>query len=80
MAQVHSPLVYTSQGVPISVNGTAQVQGVWHYKVSWSQVKINGSNKEMLKFAAEQFGSKSVEEVSTARICINVIQGCSVPK
>merc|ERR1712165_598335 len=41
--EVHSPRVYTIQGVPISVIGTAQV-------------KINGSNEKMLEYAAEQFG------------------------
>ena len=41
--EVYSPRVYTMQGVPISVIGTAQV-------------KINGSNEKMLEFAAEQFG------------------------
>jgi flotillin len=48
---VQSPRVYTSQGVPISVTGVAQV-------------KINGSNDEMLRAAAEQFGDKTEEEIS----------------
>jgi len=56
--EVHSPRVYTSQGVPISVVGTAQV-------------KINGSNLEML--AAEQFGNKSVQEV--LQICLETMEG-----
>ena len=43
--------VYTSQGVGISVVGTAQV-------------KINGASEEMLRYAAEQFGSKSEEELT----------------
>ena len=42
---INTPKVYTSQGVAIGVVGTAQV-------------KINGSNEEMLRYAAEQFGSK----------------------
>jgi len=58
--EVHSPRVYTSQGVPISVVGTAQV-------------KINGSNEEMLAFAAEQFGGKPVEEV--LQICLETMEG-----
>ena len=48
--EVHSPRVYTSQGVPISVIGTAQV-------------KINGSKTEMLEYAAEQFGGKPPGEI-----------------
>lgn len=48
---IRSDKVYTSQGVPISVTGVAQV-------------KINGSNDEMLRAAAEQFGSKSSEEIT----------------
>ena len=47
---MHSPRVYTSQGVPISVIGTAQV-------------KINGSKTEMLEYAAEQFGGKPPGEI-----------------
>merc|ERR1712172_244735 len=58
--EVHSPRVYTSQGVPISVVGTAQV-------------KINGSNEEMLAFAAEQFGGKPVDEV--LQICLETMEG-----
>jgi len=48
---VNSPTVYTSQGVPISVTGVAQV-------------KINGQNQEMLKAAIEQFGDKSEDEIA----------------
>ena len=51
---MHSPRVYTSQGVPISVIGTAQV-------------KILGSNEEMLRYAAEQFGGKPTPEVTEAQ-------------
>jgi len=47
---IDSPRVYTAQGVPISVIGTAQV-------------KIQGSNDEMLAAAAEQFGSKTEQEI-----------------
>jgi len=47
---INTPKVYTSQGVAIGVVGTAQV-------------KINGGNEEMLQYAAEQFGSKSQDEV-----------------
>merc|ERR1712168_1286704 len=58
--EVHTSNVYTSQGVPISVVGTAQV-------------KINGSSDEMLAFAAEQFGGKPVEEV--LQICLETMEG-----
>jgi len=58
--EVHSPRVYTSQGVPISVVGTAQV-------------KINGSSEEMLSYAAEQFGGKPANEI--LRICLETMEG-----
>jgi len=58
--EVQSPRVYTSQGVPISVVGTAQV-------------KINGSNEEMLAYAAEQFGGKPQGEI--LRICLETMEG-----
>merc|ERR1712038_1443617 len=58
--EVHSPRVYTSQGVPISVIGTAQV-------------KINGSSEQMLHFAAEQFGGKPPHEI--LRICLETMEG-----
>lgn len=57
---ITTPRVYTSQGVAIGVVGTAQV-------------KINGSNEEMLRFAAEQFGSKTVDEV--LKICMETMEG-----
>jgi len=57
---ITTPKVYTSQGVAIGVVGTAQV-------------KINGSNEEMLHYAAEQFGSKSQDEV--LRICMETMEG-----
>lgn len=48
--QVESPCVYTSQGVPISVTGIAQV-------------KIQGQNEDMLLTACEQFLGKSENEI-----------------
>nr|CAH7763334.1 unnamed protein product [Callosobruchus chinensis] len=47
---VDSPTVYTSQGVPISVTGIAQV-------------KIQGQNAEMLLNACEQFLGKKESEI-----------------
>merc|ERR1711892_28584 len=58
--EVNSPRVYTSQGVPISVVGTAQV-------------KINGASEEMLAYAAEQFGGKPVDEI--LQICLETMEG-----
>merc|ERR1711874_496638 len=58
--EVQSPRVYTSQGVPISVVGTAQV-------------KINGSSEEMLGYAAEQFGGKPQDEI--LQICLETMEG-----
>merc|ERR1712168_451925 len=58
--EVHTSNVYTSQGVPISVVGTAQV-------------KINGSSDEMLSYAAEQFGGKSQDEI--LQICLETVEG-----
>lgn len=48
--QVESPCVYTSQGVPISVTGIAQV-------------KIQGQNEDMLLTACEQFLGKNETEI-----------------
>lgn len=48
--QVESPCVYTSQGVPISVTGIAQV-------------KIQGQNEDMLLTACEQFLGKTENEI-----------------
>lgn len=48
--QVESPTVYTSQGVPISVTGIAQV-------------KIQGQNEDMLLTACEQFLGKAEAEI-----------------
>lgn len=48
--QVESPCVYTSQGVPISVTGIAQV-------------KIQGQNEDMLLTACEQFLGKKESEI-----------------
>lgn len=47
---VESPCVYTSQGVPISVTGIAQV-------------KIQGQNEDMLLTACEQFLGKTETEI-----------------
>ncbi|XP_068146464.1 flotillin-1 isoform X1 [Drosophila tropicalis] len=49
--QVESPCVYTSQGVPISVTGIAQV-------------KVQGQNEDMLLTACEQFLGKSESEIN----------------
>ena len=48
---IKSNTVYTSQGVPISVTGVAQV-------------KLESKNDEMLMAAAEQFGSKSEKDIA----------------
>jgi flotillin len=58
--EIDTGRVYTSKGVPISVVGTAQV-------------KINGSNEEMLAFAAEMFGDKTTDEVLT--VCLQTMEG-----
>jgi len=47
---VSSPRVYTVHGVPLSVNGIAQV-------------KITSSNEEMLRSAVEQFADKTDQEI-----------------
>lgn len=49
---VESPTVYTSQGVPISVTGIAQI-------------KIQGQNEEMLRTACEQFLGKSESDIAS---------------
>ncbi|EDW01747.1 flotillin-1 isoform X1 [Drosophila grimshawi] len=49
--QVESPCVYTSQGVPISVTGIAQV-------------KVQGQNEDMLLTACEQFLGKTEAEIN----------------
>ncbi|EEB12504.1 Flotillin-1, putative [Pediculus humanus corporis] len=48
---VESPIVYSIQGVPISVTGIAQI-------------KIQGQNEEMLLTACEQFLGKNEEEIA----------------
>jgi len=58
--EVFSPRVYTSQGVPISVTGIAQV-------------KINGSVEDMVISAAERFGDKSDADVTS--ICLETMEG-----
>ncbi|XP_076264984.1 flotillin-1 isoform X1 [Rhynchophorus ferrugineus] len=57
---VDSPTVYTSQGVPISVTGIAQV-------------KIQGQNEEMLLAACEQFLGKSEHEIE--QIALVTLEG-----
>lgn len=57
---VDSPTVYTSQGVPISVTGIAQV-------------KIQGQNEEMLLAACEQFLGKKQEEIQ--HIALHTLEG-----
>nr|CAH8833849.1 unnamed protein product [Trichobilharzia regenti] len=47
---IESPRIYTQLGVPITVTGVAQV-------------KINGTNREMLAAACEQFLGKSENEI-----------------
>ncbi|CAL8083143.1 unnamed protein product [Calicophoron daubneyi] len=47
---IESPRIYTQLGVPITVTGVAQV-------------KVNGSNEEMLAAACEQFLGKSENEI-----------------
>lgn len=58
--QIDSPKVYTSQGVPISVSGIAQV-------------KIQGQNKDMLLAACEQFLGKKESEVQ--HIALATLEG-----
>ena len=48
--EVKTNRVYTAQGVPLTVIGTAQV-------------KINGANETMLTYAAEQFGGEKTASV-----------------
>ena len=57
---VNTKKVYTCQGVALSVVGTAQV-------------KVNGSSEDMIRYAAEQFGSKSPEELT--EICKLTMEG-----
>jgi len=57
---IKSENTYTSQGVPISVTGVAQV-------------KINGENDEMVRAAAEQFGSKCEDEIH--HIALETLEG-----
>lgn len=58
--QVESQRVYTSQGVPISVTGIAQV-------------KVQGQNEEMLLAACEQFLGKSEDEVR--QVALETLEG-----
>ncbi|KAI9560962.1 hypothetical protein GHT06_011918 [Daphnia sinensis] len=58
--KVESPAVYTSEGVPISVTGIAQV-------------KVQGQNKEMLLAACEQFLGKAEEEIK--HVAMETLEG-----
>ena len=58
--QVESQRVYTSQGVPISVTGIAQV-------------KVQGQNQDMLLAACEQFLGKSENEVR--QVALETLEG-----
>ncbi|XP_037075342.1 flotillin-1-like [Pollicipes pollicipes] len=58
--QVESQRVYTSQGVPISVTGIAQV-------------KVQGQNEEMLLAACEQFLGKTEDEVR--QVALETLEG-----
>merc|ERR1712212_884570 len=58
--QVESSRVYTSQGVPISVTGIAQV-------------KIQGQNEEMLLAACEQFLGKTEDEIQ--QVALETLEG-----
>lgn len=58
--KVESPGVYTSQGVPISVTGIAQV-------------KVQGQNQEMLLAACEQFLGKAEQEIR--RVALETLEG-----
>ncbi|OXA62471.1 flotillin-1 [Folsomia candida] len=58
--QIESAKVYTSQGVPITVTGIAQV-------------KIQGQNEEMLMSACEQFLGKSIKEIE--RVALETLEG-----
>ena len=49
--KVETPLVYTQQGVPLTVKGVAQV-------------KFNSKNMENLAAAISQFGNMSIDEIS----------------
>jgi len=59
--QIESAKVYTSQGVPITVTGIAQV-------------KIQGQNEEMLMNACEQFlGKTSIKEIE--KVALETLEG-----
>jgi len=58
--KVESPGVYTSQGVPISVTGIAQV-------------KVQGQNEEMLLAACEQFLGKDSSQIR--RVALETLEG-----
>ena len=58
--EVRTNRVYTAQGVPLTVIGTAQV-------------KINGANEEMLTFAAEQFGGERINFIQRNNLVTYII-------
>ncbi|XP_022907864.1 flotillin-1-like [Onthophagus taurus] len=58
--QIETPRVYTSQGVPLSVTGIAQI-------------RVHGQNKEMLYTACEQFLGKSQDEIK--EIALATLEG-----
>jgi flotillin len=59
--QVESAKVYTSQGVPVTVTGIAQV-------------KIQGQNEEMLLIACEQFlGKATIREIE--KVALETLEG-----
>ena len=87
--RIESPEVYTSQGVPISVVGVAQVQKKFRIigqsrertvrvsnvitVVFLLQVKVEGQNKDMLHAACEQFLGKSEEEIK--HVALETLEG-----
>ena len=86
--KVESPGVYTSEGVPISVIGIAQVQfqylllsfisrlqctGIQMWKFNFFKVKIQGQNKEMLRTACELFLGKTEDEIR--HVALETLEG-----
>ena len=53
---IHSDKVYTREGVPISVNGVAQV------KICGEKPHLEGE-EDMLRKAAELFGDMEIREI-----------------
>ena len=54
---IHSDKVYTREGVPISVNGVAQV------KICGEKPHLEAESKDMLRKAAELFGDMEIREI-----------------